>query len=147
MRIITLILLAMATVALNRPATAHAAEPASVRAILITASNEKAPADPKLAAFEGPLQRNLPESSFRYVAEGSASVGGNGRATISLGRGHRVDVELDKSDGSVRLKIQWMNGNELFMGGTFTPNPGAPIVLGRRPTGEGNVPIVLVIAK
>ncbi len=144
MRIIKLTL-ALLGAALALPTAALAADTNSVRAILITASNEKTAADPKLAPYEAELQRMVPESSFRYVAEGATSVAGTSRATISLGNGHRVEIEREKGDG-LRLKIHWMNGDKRI-GGTFNALPGVPIMLGNRPSGEGNVPIVLVIAK
>ncbi len=145
MRIITLIL-ALLVSASVLPTAALAADIPSVRAILITATNEKTAADPKLAAFEAELQRMVPESSFRYVADGTVGVPGTRRATISLGNGHRLELEREKGEG-LRLKIQWMNGTKLVIGGTFTAQPGVPIMLGNRPSGEGDVPIVLVIAK
>src|SRR4051794_2379145 len=104
MRIITLTL-ALLLAGLALPQSAHAADIASVHAILIMASNEKAAADPKLAAYEAGLQRNVPESSFRFLGEGSASVSGAGRAKISLGRGHRLEIETERTGGEVHLKV------------------------------------------
>jgi hypothetical protein len=147
MRIIPLILAALfAATAL--PPQARAAQPASVQAILITASNNKVPADPRLAPYEATLQRNLPESSFRFVAQGSTSVSTGGHARIPLAGGHRVELEGEKqSKDGIKLKIQWLNGRSPVMGGEFTLHPGVPVVLGRRPSGDGDVPIVIVIAK
>lgn len=145
MRLIKLTLSLLLT-ALVLPQLARAADSASVHAILIIASNAKAPADPKLAAYEATLQRNVPESSFRQVAEGSASVAGNGRAAIALGSGHRIEIESEKG-GGLRLKLQWLNGAKPLVGGTFNFQPGVPVMLGNRPSGDGEVPIVLIIAK
>jgi hypothetical protein len=138
-------LLLFAAVAL--PQWARAGETTSVHAILINASNAKAAADPKLAPYEAPLQRNLPESSFRYVAEGTASVSGTGHATLSLSRGHRIELDGEKGAGGIGLKVQWMNGNTVVMSTSLTLQPGVPAVLGRRPSGDGDTPIVLLIAK
>jgi hypothetical protein len=128
------------------PSFARAAERVSVHAILIIASNEKSAADPRLAPYEETLQRNVPESSFRFAGEGSATVAGNGRAAITLGQGHRLEFE-GESGGGIRLKIQWMNGRKVVISGSFTFEPGKPIMLGNRPSGDGAVPIVLLIAK
>ena len=146
MRIIhsTLFLLA-ALVALTP--SARAADGASVQAVLIIATKEKAPADPRLAPYEATLQRNLPESSFRYAGEGSAAVPGNGRATISLGQGHRIELQGEGGGGGIRLKVVWLNGTGVVMNNSFTFQPGVPVVLGRRPSGGGDVPIVIVIAR
>jgi hypothetical protein len=126
----------------------QAADATSVRAILITASNAKAPSDPRLAAYEAELQRNVPESSFRLVGEGSASVSPGSRASIRLGGAHRLDVEGEKDGSRLGLKVQWLNGRTLVLSTTLTNlQPGVPTLLGRRPSGDGEVPIVLVIAK
>jgi hypothetical protein len=148
MRTITLTLsLLLGLVAM--PAPARAAEAASVQAILINATKEKAPADRRLAPYEETLQRNLPESSFHLVSEGSASVvGPNGRATISLGGAHRIELEGGAKDAEgIHLKIQWLNGKTVVMNNSFTLRPGVPVVQLLRPSDDGKVPIVIVIAK
>lgn len=126
----------------------RAAEGASVRAILITATNLKREADPKLAPYEAELQRNLPLSSFRFVGEGSAAVASGGRATISLSRGHRVELESERGGGrGIRLKVQWLSGNSAIMNTSLTLQPGVPVVLGRRPSDDKETPIVLLVAR
>jgi hypothetical protein len=147
MRIIHLLVVVL-LVAIVLPATARAADGASVRAILITATNLKREADPKLAPYEAELQRNLPLSSFRYIGEGSARLPANGRANISLGRGHRLVLEGEGSGGGgIGVKAQWMNGNSVVMNISVTLAPGVPAVLGRRPSGDAETPIVLLIAR
>ncbi|WP_414660412.1 hypothetical protein [Horticoccus sp. 23ND18S-11] len=138
--------LLLAVLACPHPVTA-AAGGASVRAILITATNQKQEADPKLDAFEAELQRNLPLSSFRYVAEGSSAITAGGHAAITLGRGHRLDLEGDKGGGGIRVKVQWFNGKSVVMNTTLTLQPGVPAVLGRRPSGDGDTPIIILIAR
>ena len=134
--------------AISMPNDARAAEGASVRAILIMATNLKREADPKLAPYEAELQRNLPLSSFRYVGEGSASLAGGKKANIPLGRGHRLDLEGEKGGGrGIRVQVQWMNGNNVVMSTSLILESGLPAVLGRRPSGDAETPIVLLIAK
>lgn len=148
MRIIKLTLsLLLAAFAL--PQLAHAAAPISVRAVLIMASNTKATADPRVAPYEAELQRNLPESSFRFAGEGSTNVSGRGTAAISLTQGHRVEIESEDKNprDGISLKVRWMQGDNLVMRGTLTLERGLPLVFARRPSGEGEVPIVIVIAK
>lgn len=126
----------------------RAADNASVRAILITATNLKREADPKLAPYEAELQRNLPLSSFRYVGEGSAAVTAGGKSAIQLDRGHRVEFEGEKSGGrGIRMKVLWQSGRTVIMNTTLTLQPGVPAVLGRRPSGDGETPIILLIAR
>jgi hypothetical protein len=125
---------------------AFAASAASVRAILVTATNQKREADPKLAAFEAELQRNLPLSSFRWVGEGATSVGGAPSA-ISLPRGHRLEVEGTKAGGGIDLKVHWTQGGSVIMSTSLSLNPGVPVVLGRRPSDDSETPIILLIAR
>ena len=130
------------------PVAVHAAESASVYAILITASKEKAPADSRLAPYEATLQRNSPESSFRFAGEGRATVTGNAKAVITLGGAHQVILEGGSRDADgILLKVRWLNGKTVVMNNAFAFQPGVPIVLGQRPSGDGNVPIVILIAK
>ncbi|MGH7945808.1 MAG: hypothetical protein ACREH8_06590 [Opitutaceae bacterium] len=130
------------------PLCARAADGASVHAILIIASEEKAPADRRLAPYEATLQRNLPESSFRFVADGSVAISGHkSRASISLD-GHRIELEGGSKDGDgILVKVRWRKGKNVVMNNAFTFQPGVPIVLGQRPGGNGDVPIVILVAK
>lgn len=147
MRIIP-VLLAGAFALLALSPALPAAERSSVRAILISATNLKREADPKLAPYEAELQRNLPLSSFRFVDEGAAAVPAGGRATIALARGHRVELEGDPAAGrGIRLKVQWLSGRSVIINTTLTLRPGVPAVLGRRPSGDGETPIILLIAR
>jgi len=147
MRTLT-VALSLLLACLAPPLAARDADDASVHAILITASKEKAPADKRLAPYEATLQRNLPESSFTYVAEGAASVSGKNSRNISLGDGHRIELQgIEKDADGISMKVRWMNGNSVVMNNAFTFKPGVPIVLGQRPGGDGNVPIVILIAK
>jgi hypothetical protein len=148
MKIIQLTL-ALLLAAFALPQSAQAAAPgASVRAILITATNQKGPADPRLAAYEAELQRNIPLSSFRFVSDGSANVTGAGRSSINLALGHRVDVEGNKGPDGIKLKIVWTKGATTLMDTGLTLQPGVPAVLGRRSSDdEKETPIILLIAK
>jgi hypothetical protein len=132
------------------PLAAQAADDATVHAILITASKEKAPADKRLAPYEATLQRNLPESSFSFVAEGTASFSGKGTKSISLGSGHRIDLETGtKEADGIFVKVRWLNGRTVVIENAFTFQPGGSktVVLGQRPSGDGNLPMVILIAK
>src|SRR5687767_1720689 len=104
MRIFTPVLALLLAISVL-PVAVRAAEGASVHAILITASKEKAPSDSRLVPYEATLQRNLPESSFRYVQEGRANVAGNTKASISL-NGHQVILEGGRRDADgIVLKV------------------------------------------
>lgn len=145
MRLVPLAL-ALACIVSALPQRAYAAAGVSVRAILITATNEKREADPKLRPYEAELQRNMPLSSFRHVGEGNTSVAAGGQGSIGLGRGHKIDVEAEK--GGNRLKVNWTGGGRTVMDTTVSFNPGVPVVLVRRPSDDDKETlIVLLIAK
>jgi len=139
MRIIQLVLAALLVVA--APHTTFAADrgQASVRAILIAASKEKGPSDPRLSPYEGTLRANLRFESFRFLGESAASVSGGGTATISVG-GQRIELQGENSGGRMQIKVSW--------GGVVVPvSPGRPAVLGGQAYGnKGEVTAIIVIA-
>ena len=147
MRTITLTL-SLLFAAIVLPLHARGADGASVHAILITASKEKAAADPRLAPYEATLQRNLPESSFRLASEGRTKLSAkNSQATVALGT-HRLELEGGTRDADgIRIKVRWLNGSTVVMSNAFTFQPGVPVVLGLRPSNDGDIPIVIVIAQ
>ena len=151
MRIIQLILaIGLAALALSLPSSAaptpKGTKAATVHAILITASNKKGGVDRKLAAYEADLRRNLPFDTFRYATEGTVSLPNGGRATITFAGNHRLELEDDPSEG-LSLKVFWMNGSEVVIRTTLVLNPGVPAVLLRRGATDGDVPVVLLIAR
>ncbi len=147
MRMISLLLTLALVAGLLTPA-ATAADGASVNALLITASNQKGGSDRRLAAYEATLRRNLPFDTFRLAGEGSARVGAGGRASISLGRGHQLALQSEAGRGAgIRLKVDWTSGGKTLMSTSLTLQPGVPAVLGRRGGDDGEVPVVLLIAR
>lgn len=151
-RIIQLTLAVMLAALVLPPAAPAANAPkaakksASVQAILITASNKKGGVDPKLAAYAAHLKRVFPFDTFRYSGEGAASLPNGGHATINLSGGQRLELE-DDPDTGIRMKVYWMVGSEVVVSTTLTLNAGIPAALARRPAGDGDVPIVLLIAR
>ena len=124
-----------------------AADGTLVQALLISASNQKGGSDPKLAAYETTLRRNLPFDTFRLIGEGSASATVGKKTSLALGRGHHLELQREAGGGTgIRLSVEWMNGNKVVMTTSLTLQPGVPAVLGRRGE-EGEVPVVLVIAR
>ena len=125
---------------------ATAAEGASVRALLITASKEKAASDPQLSEYIATLKSVLPFTTFKLSGQGSASVAGKGTASISLPSGHRVQLsDGTRAGGGIKVRVDWTNNGQPVMGTSLTLQPGVPAVLGRG--GEGEVPVVLLIAR
>lgn len=138
--------LALALAALAFPGAAVAADTTSVRALLINASKGGGGSDPRLAPYEATLKRTLPFDTFKLAGQGSANLAGGGDAAISLGGGHRIELAAgEKSGRGIRVRVEWTHNGRTVMATSLTLQPGVPAVLGRG--GEGEVPVVLVIAK
>jgi hypothetical protein len=144
---LTQILVSLALLCAFLPASARSADGTSVHALLISASNAKGGSDPKLAAYESTLRRNLPLTTFRLVGEGNAAVPSGGKSTVALGRGHRLELQNEKGGGGIRLKVQWTNGAKTLINTSLILQPGVPAVLGRRGDDDGEVPVILLIAR
>jgi hypothetical protein len=111
-----------------------------VHAIMIVASNEKGKSDPKLAPYEANLKRILRFESYRAVAEGSAVVAGGGDATVTLTRGHRIEL---KSEGGA-IRATYFDGSRKVAAVTLPP--GKPTILGGPPWGDkGEVCAVIIV--
>lgn len=124
--------------------TAGAAERASFQGILIAGSNEEGQTDRRLAPYEGNLKRMLPFKSFRYLGEGSASIEVPGRGSLSVGRGHRLELSTEPAGNRVRVEVSWP-GAGLNTGLSLAP--GAHTILGEARGGNGEVLAVIFIRR
>jgi len=125
-----------------------AAEQTTLRAILVTASNEKGSSDERLAAYEPTLRRILRFESYRYVGEGSVTLAVPARGPLSLGAGHRLDFETESASASgVRMKLAWSEGRRVLMQTGLTLRPGVPAVLGGPRKDDGEVYAVIIIGR
>ncbi len=120
--------------------------PATVRAILIHASNKKGGVDRKLAMYEAELRRNLPFDTFRLEGEGTTIVADGGHSTLALNHGYRLEIDDEAGEG-LRLKVKWMKGSEVVISTNLVLIPGTPGVLVRRGANDGDVPVILLIAR
>jgi len=130
------------------PLTVQAAENASARAILILASPEKKASDPRLSSYVDNLRRMIPGNmaSFQATGEGSASLSVPGRTNLSLDKGHRLEIEAERSDSNrVRLNVRWFNGNSVLLDQPVAAQRGKPTVLGGPKAGGNDVWAVLLI--
>ncbi len=110
----------------------------TVRAMLVLASNQKGATDGRLADYEPTLRRILRFESYKLVGEGAAALGGAGRGSVKLGRGHTLELAAEKSDGKgVRLKVNWQDGGRSLMNTGLVLRPGVPAVLGGPASGKG----------
>ncbi len=139
---IALVLFALSAVA----PVVRAADEARIRAILVTASNEKGQSDRRLAAFEPTLRRILRFESYRYVGEGSVSLAVPGKGPVSLGDGHRLDLDAESAGaGGIRVNVRWSDEGRVLMQSGLSLRPGVPAVLGGPRKGDGEVYAVIVI--
>jgi hypothetical protein len=147
MRIIQLIFLA-ALLLVPRSTIAADADHTRVRAMLVIASNQKGESDGRLSAYEPTLRSLLRFESYRLAGEGSANLTSPGKASVNLGHGHSLALEVPKTEGSgVRLQVTWQEGGRLLMNTGLVLRPGVPAVLGGPSSGKaGEVWAVLLIA-
>jgi hypothetical protein len=148
MRIIQLVLLAALFAASHPTATAANSDRTNVHAILVIASNHRGESDRRLADYEPTLRRLLRFESYRLAGEGSSSLAVPGKASVALGRGHKLEIETEKSEGKgLRLRINWQDGSRSLMSTGLSLQPGVPAVLGGPSSGnEGEVWAVILVA-
>lgn len=127
--------------------TAAPARAATLQAVLLTASPEKGPTDPRLATWEVTLKRVLRFNSYTYQGSDSATVDAGSRESLMIGQGHELFVEAGSSPLSVR--IRWTSGGRTMMNTGIALRPGIPAVLGGPSTGNapGEVYAVILVAR
>jgi len=130
---------------------AVAAEQASLRGILISASNAKRETDRRLAAYEPTLRSFLRFESYRYLGEDRTMLKASEKSELLIGDGLRLEIETEKADGqSVHIRVRWVTGGgKRLLGGTFVLRPGgAPVLLGGPPTeNPGEVYAAILLAR
>jgi len=128
---------------------AHAAERAGIKGILLTASSQPGETDGRLAQYESNLRRILRFESFRFLGEDSASLNVPEKGELSIGDGHRLEVETENSDGrAIHIKVRWVAGGRTLMNTSLVLRPGVPAVLGGPATGnKSEVYAVILIGR
>lgn len=123
------------------------AQAASFRAVLITASPERGPTDPRLATYEVTLKRVLRFNSYTYQGSDDVALEANGKANLMIGQGHELVVET--GGNPLALRIRWTEGGRALMNTGITLRPGIPAVLGGPATGNapGEVYAVILLAR
>lgn len=126
--------------------TVRAAERATIQGILLTASTARGQTDRRLAPYEPTLRRILRFESYRFIGEDAAALAVPGEGSLSLGNGHRLEIETERAEGrNVRLKVRWFGGGRTLMSTGLVLRPGVPAVLGGPSTGsKGEVYAVIV---
>ncbi|MDP1579349.1 MAG: hypothetical protein Q8M02_03665 [Candidatus Didemnitutus sp.] len=124
-----------------------AARAANLHAVLITASNESGPTDPRLANYEVTLRRVLRFKSYTYQGSDSTRTEKQRSSELIIGQGHELQVET--GDDPLSLRIRWSSGSRTLMNTGLTLRAGVPAVLGGPRTGkaEGEVYAVILVAR
>jgi hypothetical protein len=109
----------------------------TVRAILVIASTEKGPSDPKLAPYVGELRGALRYESYRYGGESSATVPAGGKTSLTVG-GRRVELQSE-AGGSVFVRAP--------DGGAAVSPGGKPAVINVGGGSKNEAYFILAMAK
>jgi len=146
MKIIQLLRLLSLAAVCGLAITVRAAERANVQGILLAASTEHGQADPRLASYEPTLRRILRFESYRFIGEGSASITALERGQLSLGNGHNLEIETERSDGqSIHIRVRWTAGGRTLMNTGLVLRLGVPAVLGGPATGNGSEVYAVIV--
>lgn len=141
-------LLALLLAAGAAPVAERASARAAVQAILVSASNAKGETDRRLSAYEPTLRRILRFESYRFLGEGTASLGVPAAGRLSLGRGHTLELETEAADGkALRVKVRWIGEGRTLMNTGLALRPGVPAVLGGPANDRGEVYAVILIGR
>ncbi|HBA85331.1 MAG TPA: hypothetical protein DCZ95_14690 [Verrucomicrobia bacterium] len=118
----------------------------NVNAILIRASNDPAPLDTRLDAIEYKLRRLFQFEHYRFMGEGSATLGLPGDSVLSLGRGNRMEIHVFTADrGRIRSQVRWFQNDAVLLTTTVVMTKNVPVVLGGVPDGNGTLIVALTV--
>ena len=123
------------------------AEPVTIQATLILASNDPAPMDSRLDRIEYKLRRIFGFEYYRHYGEGSTLLNLPGESTVELGHGFRIAISLSGSkDGKIRASVRWFRGDEIVLSTIVGMKRGVPVILGGI-SHEGGTLIVTLVAE
>ncbi len=118
----------------------------SISAILIRASNDPAPLDRRLDAIEYKLRRLFQFEHYRFMGEGSATLGLPSNGVLTLGHGVRLEVHAFSADRDrIRAQVKWSRNEEVLLSTTVVMTKNVPVILGGVPDGNGTLIISLSV--
>ncbi len=121
------------------------AEPLTLSAQMILASDERAAMDHRLEKIEYKLRRVFRFEYYRQYGEGSALMPVPSEATLDLGHGYRIEAALSPGKKKVRARIRWMKGDAAILTTAVGLQRGVPAILGGAPHEGGKLIVVLEI--
>lgn len=137
----------LAIACLLSTAAGSRAEPVTIQATLILASNDAAPLDSRLDKIEYKLRRIFGFEYYRHYGQGAAVLNLPGQSTVDLGHGFRLSISTDSSkDDKIRTSVQWYRGDEMVLNTTVGMKRGVPVILGGI-SHEGGTLIVTLVAE
>ena len=136
----------LSCVLLAAPAARAQTGSLGVKALLIRASNDPAPLDTRLDVIEYKLRRLFQFEHYRFMGEGSATLGLPGDSVLTLGHGIRLEIHVFNADGDrIRSQVRWFRNDEVLLTTTVVMTKEVPVVLGGVPDGNGTLIIALTV--
>lgn len=121
------------------------AEPVTIQATLILASNDPAPLDSRLGKVEYKLRRIFGFEYYKHYGEGAAVLNLPGQSAVDLGHGFRLSISASGSkDDKIRMSVQWFREDEMVLNTTVGMKRGVPVILGGISHGGGTLIVTLV---
>ncbi len=119
----------------------------ALRAILVSASKEPGATDRSLSRYEDTLRRILRFESFQQLGSDRATLDTPGSGTLSLGQGHRLEINTEPAKGDrIRVQVEWDGNGRRLMRTGLVLRPGVPAVLGGPSRNDHEVYAVILIA-
>lgn len=123
---------------------ARADEPVRFEALLIRASNDRAPIDRRLEKVEYRLRRMVKFEHFHHAGEGQSQATLPAEFDIDLGSGNKLHVKARRHDGRIRAEVQWIRDGKSVLNSTVNMQPGAHAIFGGIAVKDGTLMISLV---
>lgn len=120
------------------PNAAAGSDRVTFQAILVIASDEGV-TDPSLAAYESSLKRlPLRFKSYRRAGDAAATVANGGEATLSLARGHKIDLWITSvTEKEIAFGVRWFNADQTLANTKVTRPRKSNTVVGGPATEDG----------
>jgi len=125
----------------------EAAETVNLEATLILASsNASGGVDRALRPYEPTLRRLFKYDTYQLLQRATASAPLPGRRRMSLGGGHRLEIEARQAEGGkIRLRTRWLRGDRLLVDTAVVASRNRPTVLGGPPAEGGQGALLLIL--